>query len=59
MQYEDPAVENSIGGDSEKIGIGASCRFSEGGKSVGRYVLLASQNDFTLLNRRLRWPESC
>ena len=24
-----------------------------------RYVILASQNDFTLLNRRLRWPESC
>ena len=33
--------------------------FSEKRKTDGRYVILASQNDFTLLNRRLRWPESC
>ena len=33
--------------------------FSEKRKTDGTYVILASQNDFTLLNRRLRWPESC
>ena len=63
MQCEDPEVENSTGDDCEKIGIGvlglAPCHFSEKRKTDGRYVILASQIDFTLLNRRLRWPESC
>ena len=34
-------------------------KLSEKRKTDGTYVILASQNDFTLLNRRLRWPESC
>ena len=37
----------------------APCHFSERWKSDGRYIILASQNNCTLLNRRLRWPESC
>ena len=58
MLYEDSDMENSTGG-CEKIGTGvlglAPCHFSEKRKLVSRYVILASQNDFTLLNRRLRW----
>ena len=34
-------------------------KLSEKRKTDGTYVILASQNDITLLNRRLRWPESC
>ena len=36
-----------------------TCNWIRKRKTDGRYVILASQNDFTLLNRRLRWPESC